>query len=74
LSYRLAAHEIGTSTCGWTNEPAFKLGDRNRLTELELLCDGIAIRDDDPANGQAIADDGEGPGVAGIPFEDQAAD
>ncbi len=37
------AHEIGHEYVWLDYERASKLGDRNRLKELELVCDGIAI-------------------------------
>jgi hypothetical protein len=39
----LVAHEIGHEYVWLEYERAFALADRNRLKELELVCDGIAI-------------------------------
>jgi hypothetical protein len=39
----VTAHEIGHDYVWLDYERASKLGDRNRLKELELVCDGIAI-------------------------------
>jgi hypothetical protein len=39
----MVAHEIGHDYVWLEYERAFGLADRNRLKELELVCDGIAI-------------------------------
>ena len=39
----LVAHEVGHEYVWTEREGAFKVGDRSRLKDLELMCDGIAI-------------------------------
>jgi hypothetical protein len=39
----LVAHEVGHEYVWTERESAFKVGDRTRLKDLELMCDGIAI-------------------------------
>ena len=39
----LVAHEVGHEYVWTERERAFKLADRRRLKDLELMCDGIAI-------------------------------
>ena len=39
----LVAHEVGHEYVWTERERAFRLGDRSRLKDLELMCDGIAI-------------------------------
>src|SRR4029450_3566558 len=39
----LVAHEVGHEYVWAERERAFKAGDRSRLKDLELICDGIAI-------------------------------
>ena len=39
----LVAHEVGHEYVWTERERAFKAGDRGRLKDLELMCDGIAI-------------------------------
>jgi hypothetical protein len=39
----LVAHEVGHEYVWTERERSFKVGDRSRLKDLELMCDGIAV-------------------------------